>query len=61
MFVKNVRASGGVVNTTIVIAAARGIVEAENRALLVENGGHLDVSRDYARSLTRRMNLVKRF
>lgn len=60
MFVKNLRAAGGVVNTTIVVAAARGIVRAENRALLVENGGHLDVSRDYARSLMRRMNLVKR-
>ena len=44
MFVKNLRASGAIVNTTIVIAAARGIVEAENRALLAENGGHLDIS-----------------
>ena len=59
MFVKNLCASEGVVNTTIVFAAARGIVEAENRALLVENGGHLDISRDYAISLMRRMNLVK--
>ena len=59
-FLKNLRLSGGVINTTIVIAAAHGIVEAENRALLAGNGGHLDIGRDYARSLMRRMNLVKR-
>lgn len=59
-FIKNLRTSGGVVNTTIVVAAAQGIVGAENRALLKENGGHMDINRDYARSLMRRMNLVKR-
>lgn len=59
-FIKNFRTSGGVVNTTIVVAAAQGIVGAENRALLKENGGHMDINRDYARSLMRRMNLVKR-
>lgn len=48
------------VNTTIVVAAAQGIVGAENRALLKENCGHMDINRDYARSLMRRMNLVKR-
>lgn len=59
-FIKNVRTSGGVVNTIIVVAAVQGIVGAENRALLKENGGHMDINRDYARSLMRRMNLVKR-
>lgn len=59
-FIKNFRTSGGVVNTTIVVAAAQGIVGAENRALLKENGGHMDIHREYASSLTRKMNLVKR-
>lgn len=33
-FKKDLRASGGVVNTIVVVTAARGIAGAENRALL---------------------------
>ena len=54
------RLAGGVVNSTIVVAAARGIVEAHNRALLSENGESINLTREYARTLMNRMNLVKR-
>ncbi|OWF47839.1 hypothetical protein KP79_PYT26149 [Mizuhopecten yessoensis] len=43
-FIRKLRQAGGVVNTTIVTAAARGIVEAHNRASLPENGGSLDIT-----------------
>ena len=59
-FIQNVRQAGGVVNSTIVVAATRGIVEAHNRALLSENGWSINLTREYARSLMNRMNLVKR-
>lgn len=59
-FIRNVRLAGGVVNTTIVTAAARGIVEAHNRALLAINGGSIELTREYARSLMKRLNLVNR-
>lgn len=58
-FIKNLFTSGDVVNTTIVVAASQGLVGAERRALLKENGGHMDINRDYARSVMRRMNLLE--
>lgn len=33
-YIKNLRLAGGILNSTIVSAAARGIVESKNKALL---------------------------
>jgi len=41
---KILREIGGVVNTAIVIGAANGIVGAQNCGLLVENGGHVNIT-----------------
>ena len=59
-YINAVRNSGGVINTAIVKAAARGLVIAKDRTLLVENGGHINITRDWALSLMNRMNMVKR-
>lgn len=56
-FKKDLRASGGVVNTIVVVTAARGIAGAENRALLEKkNGGHMDVYRKI-----RSLSLMRRY
>ena len=54
------RQAGGVVNTTIVMAAAKGIVATKNSALLVEHGGHIEISKPWVKSLFNRMGYVKR-
>lgn len=59
-FVTTIRSSGGVVNTAIVKAAGRGVVLSEDRSLLRENGGHIEITRAWALSLMSRMDLVKR-
>ena len=58
-YIKNLREVGGIVNTAIVIGAANGIVSARNCALLVENGGHVSITKGWAKSILCRMNYVK--
>ena len=53
-YIKNLREIGGVINTAI------GIVSARNCALLLENGGHISITRGWAKSILHRMNYVKR-
>ena len=59
-FIKSVRDSGRVVNSAIVITAAKGIVLSHDRSLLFENGGHFELTKSWAKSLLKRMNMVKR-
>ena len=60
-YVKAMREAGAPpVTTYTVITAARGIVSARDRSLLVENGGHIALSETWAQSLFRRMGMVKR-
>lgn len=58
--IRDIRRSGGVVNTTIVVATTRGVISAKNPSLLRENGGHLSVSPSFAKSVLKRMGYVKR-
>ena len=58
-FIKSVRDSGGVVNSAIVRAAAKEIVLSHDRSLLFENGGHIELTKSWAKSLLKRMNMVK--
>ena len=44
MYLKKVREGGGVVSARIAMAAARGIVLTCDRSLLVEFGGHVELS-----------------
>ena len=59
-FIREVRSSGGVVNTAITLAAAKGIVLAKDANMLSENGGYLNLTSDWAKRLLSRMGLVKR-
>jgi len=55
--IKNLKEIGGVVNTAIIIGAANGIIGAQNCGLLVENGGHISITKGW---ILHRMNYVKR-
>ena len=59
-FVESLRKVGGVVNTSIVMAAAEKIVAAKNPSLLVVHGGHIEISKGWMKSLFHRMGYVKR-
>ena len=54
------RKAGGVVNSEVAIAAAMGIIRKQNSNLLAQNGGHIALTRDQARSLLGRMGYIKR-
>ena len=59
-YLRALRAGGGVINTAIARAAARGIVMSLNRSLLTVNGGSVELGKEWARSLLRRTGFVKR-
>ena len=59
-YVRMLHISGCVVNTRLVLAAARGLIMARNRALLVDYGGSLNPDKPWAKSLLRRMGFTKR-
>ena len=50
-YVESTRKMGGVINTTLVMAGAEGIVAARDRGLLVANGGHIEITKAWAASL----------
>ena len=59
-YLTSLRKNGAVVNTAIVMACAEGIVRSKDSNLLCSNGGHIFLTKDWAKSLLRRMGLVKR-
>ena len=52
--------NGAVVNTAIAIGCAEGIVRSKDSNLLSCNGGHISLTKDWAKRLLRRMGYVKR-
>ena len=61
VYVCALRSAGAVVNTAIVRAAARGIVSSTNCSQLYEFGGHLTLSKEWGKSVLRRMGFVSTF
>ena len=59
-YLRRVRERGGVVSARIAMAAARGILLAHNRSRLVEFGGDVELNRQRAYSLLKRMKFIKR-
>ena len=60
IFIKAARERGTVVNTETVMGTARGVVISHDANLLLENGGYINITKDWAQRLLQRMNLVKR-
>ena len=51
---------GGVVNSAIAGASARGIITMTNPKLLASNGGHIVLTKKWSKYLVTRMGFVKR-
>ena len=56
----SLREVGGIVNTSIAIAAATGIIRRHDSKLLAGNGGHITLTKHWAQYLLQRMGYVKR-
>jgi hypothetical protein len=59
-YIRKLRKAGGIVNRSIILAAATGIVKHEKPTLLREFGGQVELGRTWAESLMKRMGMVKR-
>ena len=59
-YITALRATAGVVNTAMVLAAAEGIVSATERSLLRQHGGSLVLTKAWTKSLLIRTGFVKR-
>jgi hypothetical protein len=59
-YLKNLRIAGGIVNSRIVLAAAKGIVTARDKTMLSENGGPILLDKPWAKSILKRLGMVKR-
>ena len=59
-YLKELRENGAVVNTAITIACARGVVKNVDSNLLECNGGHISLTKHWAKYLLERMGFVKR-
>lgn len=53
------RENGAIINTQIVIAAAKDIHKGTDKILLFENGGTIEITKYLAKSLLHRLNFVK--
>ena len=53
--IRGTRKAGGVINTSVVVAMAMGIVSTKDPSLLHENGGHLVITSSWAKSLLKRI------
>ena len=58
-YITALRTVGGVINTAIVMAATEGIIAARDRGLFVQYGGHIKITRSWAKSLLKRMGYIK--
>ena len=52
-FVNNLGAAGGAVNTTIVMGAAEGIVSYHDASKLSSHGGHIEITKSWAKPILR--------
>ena len=58
-YIQETRKVGGIVNARIAIACATGILRRRNSNLLAVNGGHVMLTKEWARYLLNRLGYVK--
>ena len=59
-YITELRKRGCIINTTVAIAVGEGILLNKDANLLAANGGGINLTKDWAKYLFRRMGLVKR-
>ena len=60
LYLQAVLGRGGVLTTAVTMASATAIVCCEDRNLLLENGGSVDITANWAKSVLYRKGFVKR-
>jgi len=50
-YIRDLRNAGGIVNSIIVQSVAKGIILDSDQSLLAENGGHVELTKDWAKSV----------
>ena len=58
-YIRALHSAGTPIGSSIVMAAAEGILRAFDRTLLVRNGGYIEIGKSWAMSLLKRMGYVK--
>ena len=58
-YVRELRREGVVINSNVVIAVGTGIEMSDDANLLLTNGGHVDLTKHWAKYLLSRMGFVK--
>ncbi len=56
----SIREVGAVINSAIVMAVTEGIIKNRDSNMLICNGGHISLSKTWARSFLHRLGYVKR-
>ena len=59
-YILSIREADGIINTAIVIAGARGLIQSIDRTMLTEYGGPASLTRGWAISILKRMNFTRR-
>ena len=59
-YIKSLREAKAVINSSIVISAAEGIVKSYNSGLLESNGGHIKCTKHWEKHFLTRFGYVKR-
>ena len=59
-YIKDARAAGTPIDTTVVMASGEAIVRKTDKNLLKENGGPIDITKTWAKLLLSRLGFVKR-
>lgn len=50
-YLNAMRSRGAVVNTSVVVGVANGIVSSESDSYLARNGGHIEITKHWAKNL----------
>ena len=59
-YLLSLHSSGAVVNTVITLTCAKGIVINEDAGLLDVNGGHISLTKHWAKNFLHRIGFIKR-
>ena len=59
-YIRATRDAGGMITTTVILAAGEAIVRNSNKKLAYDNGGPIKLTKHWGRPLLSRMNFVKR-
>ena len=60
LYLRKVREQGGIITASVVVAAARGLLMSLDHTMVLEHGGHVNLTRQWAYHFLGRMKFVRR-